>query len=100
MEAALALLGAHCIECRGRRRACFALVTEELDVTTERNGGNFPARAVAVVEANQFRTKAKREGQHPHPGPARHQEMPEFMEENDNGQDKQKRDDVADNTVT
>ena len=40
------------------------LVAEELHIAAERDRGDLPARAVAVVEADEFRTEADRERQH------------------------------------
>jgi hypothetical protein len=51
---------------------------------------------MAVVETDQFRAEAERERQHLHPGPARDQEVTEFVEENDDRQDEQEGNDVAD----
>src|SRR6266550_2738370 len=48
-----------------------------------------------VVETDEFRPETKRESQHLHAGPAGHQEMTQFMEENDNRQHEQEGNDVA-----
>ena len=99
VEAARALFFGHAGERFGRRRRGLALVAEELDVATERDRRNLPARAVAVVETGEFRTKAERERQNLYAGPAGNQEMTEFMEEDDDGQDEQKGDDITDEAV-
>jgi hypothetical protein len=52
-----------------------------------------------VVETGEFRPEAERERQHLHARPAGDQEVAEFMEENDDGQDEQEGDDVTDETV-
>ena len=77
-------------------RGGLGVVAEELDITAERHGRNLPARAVAVVETGQFRPEAERERQHFHARPAGDQEMPEFVEENDDRQNEQKGDNVTD----
>src|SRR6202008_833248 len=83
----------------GRRRRGFAVVAEKFDVTSEGNSGNFTAGPVAVVKAGELRTEAERESQHLHTGPASNQEMAEFVEEDDDGENKYKRDRVADEPV-
>ena len=47
------------------RHARGILIAEELHVAAERNGRQFPARAVAVVEAEQFGAEADRKHQNP-----------------------------------
>ena len=100
MEADLPLVRRHGLERIGGRRAGLGIIAEELDVAAERNGGHLPAGAVAVVETEQFRAEAKRKRQDLHPGPAGDEEMAKLMEENNDGQDKQERDDVADQAMT
>ena len=51
---------------------------------------------MAVVEADEFRPEPERERQHFHARPSGDQEVAEFMEEHDDGQDEQKGNDVAD----
>ncbi len=72
------------------------VVAEELDVAAKRNGGQLPARAVLVVEADDLRAEAEREDQHLDAAPARHQEMAEFVEKHDDGEHEQERHDIAD----
>src|SRR5262249_59180815 len=73
-----------------------------LDVATERDPGKAPARAVAVVEAEDLAPEANRKGLDLHSAPARHQEVTELMNEHHNGKHKQERQqdgqDVADPT--
>ena len=52
--------GAGCGAHRGRFHPHFVLVAEEADVAAERNERQAPARAGAVVEADQFRAEADR----------------------------------------
>ena len=77
------------------RHARGVLVAEELDVAAERDGRDLPARAVAIVEAEQFRAEADREGEHAHAAPARDQEMAELVKEHHDGQHEQERHDIA-----
>ena len=72
------------------------VVAEEFHIAAERNRGDFPARAVAVVEADDFGPETDRKHQHLDAAPARHQEMAKLMKEHDNCQDKQERDQIAD----
>src|ERR1700730_2530545 len=96
VETALALFLGHVGERVRRRRRGLGLVAEELDIAAERNRRNLPARAMAVVETDQFRTETKRERQHFHARPAGDQEVTEFMEENHDRQHEQKGNDVPD----
>ncbi len=75
--------------------ARLALIAEEFDVAAERDRGQLPAGAVAVVEAQKFRAETDREGQDPHAGPARDQEVAKLMEEDDDRQDEQERNHIA-----
>src|SRR5712692_3409348 len=54
---------------------------------------------MAVVEAHEFRSEAKRESQHLHAGPAGNKEMTKLMEENNDGEHKQEENDVADKAM-
>ena len=94
-EALLALLLGHRRQDRGVGHARFVVVAEELDVAPERNEGNLPSGAVAVVEAGHFWTEAHREDQHANAAPAGHQEMAELMKENDDRQREQERNNPA-----
>ena len=67
------------------------LVAEELHEAAERNGGDFPARAVAVIEADDFRPEADGEHHDPHAAPARDQKMAELMKKHDKAENEQKR---------
>ena len=75
------------------------VVAKELDVAAERDGRNLPAGAVPVVEADQFRTEADREGQHADAAPAGHQEVAKLVKEHDNRQNEQKRYQIADHAA-
>ena len=77
------------------RHAGGILVAEKLHVAAERNGGDLPAGAVAIGEAEQLRAETDGKDQHPHAAPARDQEMAELVEEHDDAQDEQKRNDPA-----
>ena len=90
-EAVPALLLGHRGQDRGVGYARFVVIAEEFDVASERNEGNLPSGAVAVVEAGYFRPEAHREDQHPNAAPAGHQEMAELMKENDDRQREQER---------
>src|SRR6185312_3958136 len=70
------------------------LVAEEFHKAAEGNGGEFPAGAVAVVEADDLRAEADGEGLHLHAAPAGNEEVPELVEEDDDGQDEQEGHDV------
>ena len=94
-EADLALRLGHAGDGRLVGHARGVVVAEELHVAAERDGGELPAGAVAVVEADEFRAETDRKSQHPHAAPARDQEVAELVEEHDDRQDEQKRDDIA-----
>src|SRR5258708_36755374 len=86
-EAVAALLVGHwgkggCI--RDTRRI---LVAEEFHITAKWNRREFPARAVAVVEAKKLRAEPNGENQDPDPAPAGHQEKAELGEEHHQRQD-------------
>jgi hypothetical protein len=62
VETAGALFFGHVGEHVSRGRRSLGIVSEELHIAAERNRRDFPARAVAVVETNEFRPEAEREG--------------------------------------
>src|SRR5262245_7473941 len=94
-KAVLALLIGHGGK-RGRiRDTGRILVAEEFHITAEWNGGELPAGAVTVVEAEKLRTEPDGENQYPHPAPAGDHEMAELVEEHHQRQDEQERDEVA-----
>src|ERR1019366_6851748 len=72
------------------------VVAKELHIAAERNRGDFPAGAVAVVEADYFGAKPDRERQHLDAAQAGHQEMAKLMKEHDYCQHKEEWDDIAD----
>ncbi len=82
-EALRPLGGIHGGELRGVRSACRILIAKEFDVAAERNGRDFPARAVAIVKSDQFGAETDGKHQNPHAAPAPDQEMAEFVEEHD-----------------
>ncbi len=63
------------------------LIAEEFYVAAQRNGGNFPAGAVAIIEADDFRAESDGKHQDPHAAPAGDQEMAEFVEKHDQAED-------------
>jgi hypothetical protein len=91
---ALRLLGlVHGRQARTIRHAGGVLVAEEFHIAAQRNGGNLPPRTVTVVEAYEFRAKTDGKHQNLHPAPTADEEMPQFVEEHDKAEDKQKGDD-------
>ena len=72
------------------------LIAKELYIAAERNSGDLPACAMAIIEADELRAETDREHQNPHPAQPRDEEMSELMEEDDEAEDKKKRDDVTD----
>src|SRR5580704_5341920 len=83
----------------GVRHARGILIAEEFYIAAERDGGDFPARAVAVVKADDFGAKTNGKHQDPHATPARDQEMTQFVEEHDQAEDEQKGHDVTDHAA-
>src|SRR5215212_6692820 len=71
------------------------LIAEELHVAAERNGRNLPARAVAIVEADQFGAKPYRKDQNLYADPTGDQEVPELVEKDHDGQDEKERENDA-----
>src|SRR5258707_6872514 len=59
VETAGALFFGHAGEHFGRWRRGLAIVAEELDIAAERDGGDLPPRAMAVVETGEVRTEAE-----------------------------------------
>src|SRR5581483_8750754 len=76
------------------------LVAEEFHVATERDRGQLPARAVLVVKAEELRSEAEREHEHPHAAPARNQEMAELVEEDHHAQPEHERNSVVGHRTT
>ena len=62
LERPLALGGRHALQRLPGRHAGAVLVVQELDVAAQRDPGEAPARAVAVVEAEDLLAEADREG--------------------------------------
>jgi hypothetical protein len=96
---ARARCGVHARQARPVGNARGILVAEEFHEAAERNGGDFPARAVAIVEADDFRAKTDGKHQNPHAAPARDQEMAKFVEEHDQAEDEQKGNEIPDNAA-
>jgi hypothetical protein len=71
------------------------VVAEEFNIAAKRYRGDLPARAAAVVEADEFRSEPDRECQHAHAAPARDEEMPQLMKEDDDRKIEQERQDPA-----
>ena len=80
-KAVLAFAFVHGLQARSVRGAAGILVAEEFDVAAERNGGDFPARAVAIVKPDDFRAETDGKHQNSHAAQARDQEMAELVEE-------------------
>ena len=76
---------------RSRRRRIY--------VAAERNGGDFPARAVTIVKADDFR--AKTDGKHQNSDAAQpgDQEMAKLVEEHHKAEDEQERDEIGGNAA-
>ena len=58
-------------------------------IAAKRNRGDAPARTLAIIEAEELRAEADREGVDLHPAAARHPEMAKLMEEYDYGENEQ-----------
>ena len=86
----------HGVQARPIRDASGVLVAEEFHVTAERNGRDFPPRAVAIVKTDQFGAKTDRKHQYPHPAKARDQEMAKLVDEHDKAENEQKGDKIGD----
>ena len=86
-EAVPALFFRHGCKCHRIGNARGVLVTEEFYIPAERNSGDFPAGAMAVIEAEKLRTKANRENQHPDAASTGDEEMAELVEEHHQRQD-------------
>src|SRR6185312_4848530 len=66
-------------------------VADEFHVAAQRNGAEFPARAVPVVETDEFGAETDRERLNPDAAPAPDQIVAHFMDEHDYGQHEQER---------
>ena len=74
------------------RRRVF--IVDELDVAAKRYPGETPARSVLIVKPIYFRAEADRKGLDGHATPARHEEMSELVNENNERQNEQEHDPV------
>ena len=81
------------------RHAGNILVAKELYETAERDGGYFPARAVAVVETEDFGTEADGKHQNLHATPSCNQKVPKLVEEHHQAEDEKKGNHVADDAA-
>ena len=61
-------------------RARGVLVAKKFHIAAKGNRSDFPARAVAIVESEEFGPKTDRESQDAHPAPAGDEKMAELME--------------------
>src|SRR5690606_8542330 len=68
---------------------------EELHEAAERNGADLPARAVAIVPAEQLAAEADGEYLDPHAAAARHPVVSQFVDEYDDRKNDDERDDVS-----
>src|SRR5581483_1590402 len=86
--------GVEPLRVRGARRA---VVTKKFDVAAKRDRGDFPARAVPVVEADKFGAETYGKDEDPHTAQPGDQEMAKLMEEDHQAEDEQKRNEIGDN---
>ena len=61
-------------------------VALEFHIAAERDPRQFPTRAMLVVPAGDFLAEADGEGLDAHAAPARHEEMPQLVDEDDDRQ--------------
>src|SRR5215831_13827971 len=99
-KAVAALLIGHGGKRGGIRDAGRILVAKKFHITAEWNCREFPARAVAVVEAKKLRAEPNGENQYPDPAPAGDQEMAELVEEHHQRQDEQEGDEIAEQAAS
>ena len=92
------LLGIH-VRLRLTRDAGDIVIAKELYETAKRNGGDFPAGSIAIIEANDFGTEADRKHQNLHAAPACNQKVPELMEEDHQAKDEKERNNVAEHAA-
>ena len=90
MKLCAALLLGHVSDRRLIGNAGGIIVAEELYVPAERNGGNFPPRAMTIVEAEKLGAEPDRKNQDLDAAPAGDQEMAELVEEHHERQNEQK----------
>src|SRR5271156_4740249 len=90
-----AFLRIHAGSLRRVGHTCRIFIAKKLHEAAQRNGRDLPARPVAIIEANDFRTKADGEDQNPHPAPAGDEKMAKLVEEHDQAQDEQERNEIA-----
>src|SRR5260221_14395506 len=82
----------------GHARRVF--VAEKFYVPAKRNRGNLPACAITVIEARDLGAKTDRKYENPDATNAGHQKVAKLMKENDNGEHKQERHDIADEAAS
>src|SRR5690606_6028732 len=95
MEGNPALGIAHCRDRRVVRIRRGVGIAEELHEAAERNGADLPARAVAIVPAEQLAAEADGEYLDPHAAAARHPVVSQFVDEYDDRKNDDERDDVS-----
>src|SRR5581483_314566 len=81
-------------------RARCAVVAEKANIAAEWNGGDAPARSVAVVEAEKLRAETDRKGIDLHAAAARDPEMAELVKEHHDGEHEQEGNCVAEKRAT
>jgi hypothetical protein len=96
MERDLALGRSQPFRHLGVRRAGHVHVADELDVAAQRNRGEFPARTVAIVEAENFGPEADGKGLDADAAPAPDEIVAHLVDEHDDGQHEKERHDGAD----
>ena len=97
VEGDFALLGRHGAQLIARHRGGIG-IAEHLDVAAERDGAELPARAGAIVPAEELRAEADREDLDAHAVAARDQIVAELVNEDQDGQDDQEGDDDSRST--
>src|SRR6185312_7276175 len=73
-------------------------IAEHFDIAAERHRAHLPARAGAIIPAEELGAEADREGLDPDAVTPRDQVMPEFVHEHEHGQHQQESNEVAEAT--
>ena len=81
------------------RGASGILIAEELHVAAERDGCDFPARAVTIVKPDDFRAETDGKHQNSDPTQPGDQEMAKLVEEHHKAEDEQERDEIGGNAT-
>ncbi len=98
-KALLAFVFGHALQTRSIRGASGVLIAEELYVAAERNGGDFPARAVTIVKPDDFRAETDGKHQNSDATQPGDQEMAKLVEEHHKAEDEQERDEIGGNAA-